>query len=53
MALIQRADQAGVLSVWLTAGGLVWGLLAFKPVWALAFFFVPLLTARLNEVMSK
>lgn len=29
-----------------TAGGLVWGLLAFKPVWALAFFLVPLITRR-------
>jgi len=28
------------------AGGLVWGLLAFKPVWALAFFLVPLITGR-------
>jgi hypothetical protein len=27
-------------------GGMVWGLLAFKPVWALAFFLVPLLTRR-------
>jgi len=27
-------------------GGIVLGLLAFKPVWALAFFIVPLLTAR-------
>jgi hypothetical protein len=27
-------------------GGVVWGLLAFKPVWALAFFLVPLLTRR-------
>ena len=27
-------------------GGIVWGLLAFKPVWALSFFFVPLLTGR-------
>lgn len=26
--------------------GLCWGLLAFKPVWAAAFFLVPLLTAR-------
>jgi hypothetical protein len=28
------------------AGGAVWGLLAFKPVWALAFFLAPLLTGR-------
>ena len=28
------------------AGGLVWGLLAYKPVWAMAFFLVPLLTRR-------
>jgi hypothetical protein len=27
-------------------GGAVWGLLAFKPVWAAAFFLVPLLTRR-------
>lgn len=27
-------------------GGAVWGLFAFKPVWALAFFLVPLLTRR-------
>ena len=29
-----------------TAGGVVWGLFAFKPVWALAFCIVPLLTRR-------
>ncbi|TMQ35554.1 MAG: DUF2029 domain-containing protein [Planctomycetota bacterium] len=28
------------------SGGMVWGLLAFKPVWALAYFLVPLLTGR-------
>ena len=28
------------------AGGFVWGLLAYKPVWALSFFLVPLLTRR-------
>jgi len=28
------------------AGGLVWGLLAFKPVWAAAFFLVPFVTFR-------
>jgi hypothetical protein len=27
-------------------GGLIWGLLAFKPVWAAAFFLVPLWTGR-------
>jgi hypothetical protein len=27
-------------------GGAVWGLLAFKPVWALSFFLVPVLTRR-------
>ena len=27
-------------------GGIIWGLLAFKPVWALAFFLVPLLSRR-------
>lgn len=36
--LIARGHEA--------AGGMVWGLLAFKPVWALAFFLVPLLSAR-------
>jgi hypothetical protein len=29
-----------------TAGGAVWGLFAFKPVWALAFLLVPILTRR-------
>ena len=29
-----------------TAGGVVWGLFAFKPVWALALCIVPLLTRR-------
>jgi len=29
-----------------TAGGVVWGLFAFKPVWGLAFFLVPLLMRR-------
>src|SRR5205823_6328402 len=28
------------------AGGVVWGLFAFKPVWGLAFFLVPLLSGR-------
>ncbi len=28
------------------AGGAVWGLFAFKPVWGLAFFIVPVLTRR-------
>lgn len=28
------------------AGGIVWGLFAFKPVWAAAFFLVPLLMGR-------
>ena len=28
------------------AGGALWGLLAFKPVWALAFILVPLVTGR-------
>jgi hypothetical protein len=28
------------------AAGVVWGFLAFKPVWAVAFFLVPLLTRR-------
>ena len=29
-----------------TAGGVVWGLFAFKPVWALAFLIIPILTRR-------
>ncbi|HUR52884.1 MAG TPA: glycosyltransferase family 87 protein [Gemmataceae bacterium] len=28
------------------AGGMVWGLFVFKPVWGMAFFLVPLLTQR-------
>jgi hypothetical protein len=28
------------------AGGVIWGLFAFKPVWAAAFFLVPLITGR-------
>jgi hypothetical protein len=31
---------------WPVAGGAVWGLLAYKPVWAAAFLLVPLLTRR-------
>jgi hypothetical protein len=34
------------------AGGCVWGLLAFKPVWAMAFFLVPLLMWRLRFCTS-
>jgi arabinofuranan 3-O-arabinosyltransferase len=33
-------------------GGVVWGLLAFKPVWALAFFLVPLLTRRWRTCLA-
>jgi hypothetical protein len=33
-------------------GGVVWGLLAFKPVWALAFFLVPLLTGRWRTCLT-
>jgi hypothetical protein len=33
-------------------GGLVWGLLAFKPVWAAAFFLVPLFTFRLRTCLA-
>jgi len=33
-------------------GGVVWGLLAFKPVWALAFFLVPLLTRRWRACLA-
>jgi arabinofuranan 3-O-arabinosyltransferase len=32
--------------------GVCWGLLAFKPVWALAFFLVPLLTGRWRMTAS-
>jgi arabinofuranan 3-O-arabinosyltransferase len=30
----------------------VWGLLAFKPVWALAFFLVPLVTRRWRTCLA-
>jgi len=33
-------------------GGIVWGLLAFKPVWAAAFFLVPLLTRRWRTCLA-
>jgi len=33
-------------------GGLVWGLLAFKPVWAAAFFLVPLWTGRWRVALA-
>jgi hypothetical protein len=33
-------------------GGVVWGLFAFKPVWGLAFFLVPLLTGRWRMCLS-
>ena len=32
--------------------GVVWGLLAFKPTWALAFFLVPVLTARWRMALT-
>jgi arabinofuranan 3-O-arabinosyltransferase len=32
--------------------GVVWGLLAFKPVWALAFFIVPVLTRRWKMALA-
>ncbi|MBL8795338.1 MAG: DUF2029 domain-containing protein [Planctomycetia bacterium] len=34
------------------AGGMVWGLLAFKPVWGLAFFLAPLVTARWRACLA-
>jgi arabinofuranan 3-O-arabinosyltransferase len=34
------------------AGGLVWGLLAFKPVWLLSFLLVPLLTRRWRFLLA-
>lgn len=43
-ALASRGYQAG--------GGAVWGLLAFKPVWGLAFFLVPLLAGRKRFCVS-
>jgi hypothetical protein len=33
-------------------GGALWGLLAFKPVWALAFFLVPLLSRRWRACLA-
>jgi hypothetical protein len=33
-------------------GGVVWGLLAYKPVWAMSFFFVLLLTRRWRGVLA-
>jgi arabinofuranan 3-O-arabinosyltransferase len=33
-------------------GGVVWGLLAFKPVWALAFFLAPLLSRRWRTCLA-
>jgi arabinofuranan 3-O-arabinosyltransferase len=33
-------------------GGLIWGLLAFKPVWALSFFLFPLLTQRWRACLA-
>src|SRR5579884_3830412 len=35
-----------------TLGGIVWGLLAFKPTWGLAFFLVPVLTARWRMALA-
>src|SRR5258706_14464367 len=37
---------------YLTGGGLVWGLLAFKPTWAAAFFLVPVLTRRWRACLA-
>jgi hypothetical protein len=33
-------------------GGAVWGLLAYKPVWAMAFFLVPILTRRWRTALA-
>src|SRR5262249_18614425 len=33
-------------------GGAVWGLLAYKPVWAVAFFLVPVLTGRWRMALA-
>lgn len=35
-----------------TGGGAVWGLLAFKPVWAMSFFLVPVLTRRWRTCLA-
>jgi hypothetical protein len=37
---------------WEVAGGIAWGLLAYKPVWAVAFLLVPLLTRRWRMVLA-
>jgi hypothetical protein len=37
---------------WPGSGGMVWGFLAFKPVWALSFLLVPLLTRRWRVCMT-
>lgn len=34
------------------SGGIVWGVLAFKPVWAAAFFLVPLVTRRWRACLA-
>lgn len=34
------------------AGGIVWGLLAYKPVWAAAFFLIPLITGRWRTAIA-
>jgi arabinofuranan 3-O-arabinosyltransferase len=34
------------------AGGMVWGLLAFKPVWLLSFLLVPILTRRWRVLLA-
>jgi hypothetical protein len=33
-------------------GGVIWGLLAYKPVWAMAFFLVPVLTRRWRMALA-
>lgn len=41
-----------VTARWELAGGMVWGLLAYKPVWALAFLLVPILTRRWRMLLG-
>jgi hypothetical protein len=37
---------------WDVAGGAIWGLLAYKPVWFIAFLLVPLLTGRRRMLIA-
>jgi arabinofuranan 3-O-arabinosyltransferase len=57
----QNAALTFVIAIWGWAliaagrpvlGGMVWGLLAFKPVWAAAFFLVPLVSRRWRACLA-